>query len=330
MLSDRDPSGDGFNNPYENATLVGNWLEDRLQERIVHEGRGRVGTTWCAKGIFEDPAVTRGRSPAQVQAALLHSTYEVDYTHPLGMTQHTGGSADMGDCAAASTLMRGSKHKADMVDPASVSLTAKGGIDRALLFSVDPVADPAAPLPLSTYADTYGAFYYANDDRSIDGNGTRHAGSAATGTTASSPAGQSNGGATAPPTGADRNLYDSVSRAVVAAAAPASSFRTTMAQTQRSADAEAALSRLPAPRHNMLSRGVATTSAFGHTGWTLASLSATSAVGHDGATQWQPLQRHRPPKKASMSDERWCSSKQAADTPVEHFTLQQRLPPVRM
>ncbi|CBZ31500.1 hypothetical protein, conserved [Leishmania donovani] len=328
MPSDRDPSGDGFNNPYANTTLVGNWLEDRLQQRIVHKRRGGAAATWCAQGIFEDPAVTMARHPAEAQAALLHSTYEVDYGHRLGMTQRTG-SGGMDNSAAVSTLMRGSRHNANAAGPGSGSSTAKGGIDKVLLFSVDPVADPAAPLPLSTNADTYGAFYYETGDGSVDVNGARYAGSS-TGATTSSPADRGDGGATAPPAGADRNLYDSVSRAVAAAAAPSSSFRMPRAQMQRGANADATSSSLPVPRRHMLSRGVATTSTFGHTGWTLASSSATSAAGHVSAAPWRPPQRHRPPNKNSMDGERWCSSKQAADTPVEHFTLQQRLPPVRM
>ncbi|CBZ23394.1 conserved hypothetical protein [Leishmania mexicana MHOM/GT/2001/U1103] len=327
MPSDRDPSGDGFNNPYGNTTLVGNWLEDRLQQRIVHKGRGGVAATWCAEGIFDDPAVTMARHPAEAQAALLHSTYDVDYGHRLGITQRTS-SGGVDEWAAASTLMRGSKHNANTTSPGNALTTAKGGIDKALLFSVDPVADPAAPLPLSTNADTYGAFYYANGDGSVIGNGTPYAGSAADATT-STPADLGNGGATAPLADMDRDLYDSVSRAVAAAAAPSSSFRMTRAQLQRSASANATSSS-PIPRRHMFSRGVATTNAFGHTGWTLASSSATSSAGDVGAAPWRPLQRHRPPNKNSMDDERWCSSKQAADTPVEHFTLQKRLPPVRM
>ncbi|KAG5511996.1 hypothetical protein GH5_07949 [Leishmania sp. Ghana 2012 LV757] len=320
MPFDARPSGDGFNNPYENTTLVGNWLEDRLQRRVIHKGRGGVEATWCTQGLFEDPAVTMARDPAKAQAALLHSTYEVHYGNRQTMTQKTG-SVGLGCSGAASTLMLGRKHNAHAAGPGSVSPRAKSGIDKALLFSVDPVADPDASLPQSTYAETYGAFHYGSTSGSVDGNSSGRCAGSVEGATKSLSATKGNSRDTAPPGGVDRNLYDSVSRAAAAAAAVSSSLG--------AASSHAAPSS-PGLRRHMPSRGAATTSAFGNTGWTLASASVPSATGSFGAATWRSRHSHSRRRKDSTDDERWCSSKQAADTPVDHFTLQRRLPPLRM
>ncbi|CAJ1016525.1 hypothetical protein, conserved [Leishmania lindenbergi] len=335
MPSDRNPSGEGFSNPYENTTLVGNWLEDRLQQRIVQKGRGGVGTTWCAQGVFEDPAVTRARDPAEAQAALLRSTYQVDYRNRPGVAQRTGSSGGMDCSGAASTLMLGTQHNAHAVGSGSTFSTAKGdGVDKVLLFSVDPVADPTAPLPLSTKAGTYGAFYHCrNADRLANGssssshvNGALYADSATSPAT-SSPANKADGRVTAPPGDADSNLYDSVSRT---AAAPSSTFGATRAPIQRSANPDTTSSLPPVPQRRKLSNGTATTSTLGHTRWTLTSICASVAAGGFGAASGRSSQRHPRQSKDGMDDERWCSSKQIADMPVEHFTLQRRLPPVRL
>lgn len=336
MAAKRAATGDAFNNPYHNTTLVGNWLEDRQQKRVYLTGRAGAAMTWYADGVFGDPAVSTAADPAAVQADLRHSVYDVDYCRrhrrPSGPGGVAGAESTLGRGSAVgsaqamgSTLMLGSKHsEAAAAASGAVTSKAKGGVDKVLLFTKDPVTDPAAPLPLSTNADTYGAFYHGDS------------GAGAYPTVASSSRPQSATGAdadldttshTAAAGSDDRTLYESVTR--MAAGAP---------QTATSAFA-AAGSALPAlKRRPTLSRTTATTDAIRPTGWTLSSIGAPAILAtekSDGpAKTRQPCLRHRH-KFASeaaggLGGERWCTSKQAADIPVDHFTLQRRLPPVRV
>ncbi|KAK7196409.1 hypothetical protein NESM_000577900 [Novymonas esmeraldas] len=308
--SDRDVAGaGGFNNPYTNSTLVGNWLEDRQQRRRYFAGRGGAATTWCADGIFDDPAVSASRNPAEAQAALLHSTYQVSF----GGRRPTGADARAAAAApAAATLMLGSRHTSG--GGATTTCTAKGGVDKVLLFSVDPVADPAAPLPRSTNADTYGASYYCADstgntpttamgDSGVDGEQLARAAVA--------------GG------DGERNLYDSVSRSA-AAVALAPSLASGGTRGLRHAPATTATSAL---RRHTLRRsgggGARTTTA--HTGWTLSCVSTEAGDDADSRGRLQPP----PPPPESAVGDRWTTSKQSADVPVEHYALQRRLPPIR-
>ncbi|KAG5511400.1 hypothetical protein JKF63_07363 [Porcisia hertigi] len=325
MLTDRTPCGDIFNNPYTESTLIGNWLEDRLQERIVHTGRGRIGATWCATGFLEDPAVTKARHPEKVQASLLHSTYDVDYGNCLGVSQLTG-IGDGNRSGVGTTLMLGYNQTANAMGPAHASSRDKRGVDRVLLFSVDPVADPAAPMPVSSYTDTYGRFYHRDTDGSDNGGkkGRRYAGSTMGATTLSS-AEKVVGEVAAPIGTADRNLYDSVLRATAAAPLPSCVANTAYMGNKTN---PGAASLPPVPQRHMITRGLPATNTLGNTGWTLASSSTPLPVcSISRAFTAGARQKHSRYQRDSIDRERWCSSKQAADTPVEHFTLQRRLPP---
>lgn len=287
MPSNRDTAGESFNNTYHNGTLVGNWLEDRLQ-RSSNNNNNAVNAAAHDDGLLEDPRITRGRNASHVRQDLMHSTYDVDYSHKVsdsGEPETTQHPQSVLQASTAGSSMRG------------MSAGSKNGLHRALLFSKDPVADPAAMLPVSTNTDTYGAFCRdAVTADEGDGGATEGEGGGVARRLRESRSGTAN-------RTAERDLYESVTNAKARqSAAPGNATAAGTTRPRGAAAASASATAFASVRSNA-------------TGF--ASLAAPAVGSRGGAEE-------------DESDVRWCTSKQAADVPVEHYVFQRRLPPVWM
>jgi hypothetical protein len=301
MSTARDTAGETFNNTYHNSTLVGNWLEDRLQ-RGTRDGHR---STTQDDGLLADPRITRARNAPRVRKGLMHSTYSVDYdrnsvTDGRPVSAQAGAEGEGGSSASTRE-----QQQVLLAFTATwlESTHGKTGVDRALLFSEDPVADPTAELPVSTNTDTYGAFYRDGTNTAADGGvtgasaqNTRRSGSrTARGDTACD--GQSD----------ERNLYESVMNAKARLATPTTNTSSTT----------------PDQRSKAATRATAVGSSLSMRSATVVGFTALAAPAPGNNTSATA-------EEEDGIDARWCTTKQAADIPVEHCVFQRRLPPARV
>lgn len=321
LPSERDMTGEAFTNTYGNGTLVGNWLEDRLQcgapSFSGDDNNNHNATSRHDDGLLEDPRITRCHGAPQVRQDLMRTTYGVDYSRKGGDTGlDAQGNSNSGTTSVQSVLSATAMHAMGGRDGSS----GKSGVDRALLFSNDPVADPVAALPTSTNTDTYGAYF--RDSSKGDGSSSSSSGCLAEG-------GREQGTATGTTSGCgggkthsrkksheeEHNLYDSV---VAAGSRQAVCSTETCARTKGLSSMSSSSSK----------------TVHGQTVG-FASLAALSAGhGHKsssgGGTRRSALHRGDVDEDGDEADARWRTSKQVADVPVEHYVFQRRLPPVWM
>ncbi|KPI84129.1 hypothetical protein ABL78_6803 [Leptomonas seymouri] len=318
MPSDYDTAGETFNNTYTNSTLVGNWLEDRLlrSAQQQQQGGGRNGKAAGDDGLLEDPRITHGRHAPQVRQELMRTTYDVDYNRNGGVK---GDGTGMDDAERSVQVQQSALLIAAPVDRTAACIKTSGRycVDRALLFSKDPVADPLAALPPSTNTDTYGAFYKCAD--AGDGSNGVEGGSAA----ASCAESRDN----------EHNLYESVENA-----------RTRLMTGSAESSVRAKGLSMASVRAQSVKSAVASSSARWNTiGFASLAAPAPGATQGEGVLGFTKASgngastRRDSQKRGCLNDNeevdtdvRWCTSKQTADIPVEHCVFQRRLPPVRM
>lgn len=321
MPTNRDDGEPTFNNTYHNGTLVGNWLEDRLQRRpepqdgvtgSQHEGHGGGG------GLLEDLRITRARDAPQVRHDLMHTTYDVDYSRKGSGEASVEGSArgpHAPSVLLASTAARGASGGGGGAE-------GRGGVNRALLFSKDPVADPVALLPVSTNTDTYGAFYAASPAE--EGNEA-----AGDDTVARQRALRTNG---REGRGEERSLYDSVMNARAKSSIGIAGTRSVQSTTRQGGGAAAAAATL-----STSARGAV----VGFASLAVPASETTQDGGVSASAHRSGMAGSSAKRKGSKNGDdddgegdvgggRWCTSQQAADVPVDHYIFQRRLPPVRM
>ncbi|KPA80798.1 hypothetical protein ABB37_04238 [Leptomonas pyrrhocoris] len=339
MPSDRDTAGETFDNTYHNTTLVGNWYEDRLlrSEQPQRSQNGRhISKAACEDGLLEDLRITQARNAPQVRQDLMHTTYDVDYNR-------TAVGVDAEDTVSSSKapvpllgLLPGTSTRGAACSIDHGSPSGREGVDRALLFSQDPVADPLAELPLSTNTDTYGAFFFLQDGSGgAEGDGEGDAKMS----TDNTQAGQTR-------SRRQRNdeycLYDSVTNA-----------KTRLATGGGGGGAGASVGGKSLSTKSVQNRGAtsaaaaaaSTSSAIQRRTFGFTSLAAPAAEASGGDTavrtttttvaSGRGMQSRSGKQKGGRNDTdeddvRWCTSKQAADIPVEHCVFQRRLPPVWM